>query len=822
MKRALVGLALVCVALLLGCDQPAGGKPEPTVSAVTVSPATASIARGGSREFSAAVAGENDPDPAVTWKLAGAASAGTGFSDGVLIVDEYEEADELTLTATSKADPSKSGAATVAVTGAAIGEEESFTVSFNSQGGSAVAKKAILDGGKVSQPPNPARTGYAFAGWYAEASCVNPWDFETPITGAMTLYAKWTTDTTAPDLAQAKAALADAIAAANAAKDGVEVDTASGNVLVGTAWATQAAVDAFAAAIAAAQAAYDDADATQAQLGGAAAALSSAAAAFAAATHDGTKPIPAGKAGLADAIAAANAAKNSVSVNTAASNVAVGATWATQAAVDTFAAAIAAAKTMFDNASAAQAQVDGAAATLSAATTAFNAAKQGGTKLPTYTVSFNSQGGSAVPAQTVASGGTASQPPTPSKGTDIFGGWYTAANGGGTAWSFGTAVTAAITLYAKWSAAAPVYDEGDIYSAAELAKIGVDYPRNGAYRLVADITLANWTPICADAAHPFAGSFDGNNHTITIQSFSNAAVQGRSYLGIFGYVRGQDYDHLALIKDVKIVSSVSASSTKDGGQAVGLVAGYANRALIQGIALSGSLGYSASIGVVDVGGVAGWIEYAATVKNSTSSLNITVSGGFDKPLAPNIVVRSNLGGFVGYLQNNAAISNCNNSGTVTGNAPVPAGRTVGGGDPNSVTGPTTNDPNHAQVFAGGIAGGNFNGGGQVSITGCTSTGNVTATAAGYWAFAAGIMGGGSATLANCAASGTLKAAAQYAYAGGMSAYGGSFTNCAFSGTIAKGSYYAKGPMDGHANGTGAAASGADGSGNTWAVPWYEE
>jgi len=39
---------------------------------------------------------------------------------------------------------------------------------------------------------NPGRTGYTFSGWYKEAQCTNPWDFNTTVEKDVTLYAKWT------------------------------------------------------------------------------------------------------------------------------------------------------------------------------------------------------------------------------------------------------------------------------------------------------------------------------------------------------------------------------------------------------------------------------------------------------------------------------------------------------------------------------------------------------------------------------------------------------------------------------------------------------
>ena len=71
---------------------------------------------------------------------------------------------------------------------------ESFTVVFNSQGGSPVGSQIVIGGKKLAKPnPNPTRTGYTFGGWYKEESCTNPWGFfEDKVTENITLYAKWT------------------------------------------------------------------------------------------------------------------------------------------------------------------------------------------------------------------------------------------------------------------------------------------------------------------------------------------------------------------------------------------------------------------------------------------------------------------------------------------------------------------------------------------------------------------------------------------------------------------------------------------------------
>jgi hypothetical protein len=94
---------------------PAGQSPAPTVAGVTVSPATAEVAKGGTQQFSAAVTGTNNPAQTVTWSVAGGGT-GTGISAaGLLTVAADENAASLTVTATSTVDTSKSGTATVTV-----------------------------------------------------------------------------------------------------------------------------------------------------------------------------------------------------------------------------------------------------------------------------------------------------------------------------------------------------------------------------------------------------------------------------------------------------------------------------------------------------------------------------------------------------------------------------------------------------------------------------------------------------------------------------------------------------------------------------------
>ncbi|MDD3747722.1 MAG: InlB B-repeat-containing protein, partial [Anaerostipes sp.] len=64
-------------------------------------------------------------------------------------------------------------------------------VTFQSNGGSQVAKERVKFGEKVKQPANPTKSGYTFKGWYKDAGCTSAYDFNASVNEDMTLYAKW-------------------------------------------------------------------------------------------------------------------------------------------------------------------------------------------------------------------------------------------------------------------------------------------------------------------------------------------------------------------------------------------------------------------------------------------------------------------------------------------------------------------------------------------------------------------------------------------------------------------------------------------------------
>ena len=76
-------------------------------------------------------------------------------------------------------------------------EPDKFLVTFESNGGSSVAPQQISENGYVSEPTEPTRAAdvqntYEFAGWYTDSACTQEYDFNTAVTSAFTLYAKWT------------------------------------------------------------------------------------------------------------------------------------------------------------------------------------------------------------------------------------------------------------------------------------------------------------------------------------------------------------------------------------------------------------------------------------------------------------------------------------------------------------------------------------------------------------------------------------------------------------------------------------------------------
>lgn len=78
-------------------------------------------------------------------------------------------------------------------------EPKRYSVTFDSQGGSAVSSQTVTSGSKVAKPTDPTYSGHIFGGWFQEAACTNSWSFDTAVSKDITLYAKWTENSGTPD-----------------------------------------------------------------------------------------------------------------------------------------------------------------------------------------------------------------------------------------------------------------------------------------------------------------------------------------------------------------------------------------------------------------------------------------------------------------------------------------------------------------------------------------------------------------------------------------------------------------------------------------------
>ena len=65
-----------------------------------------------------------------------------------------------------------------------------YTVTFDSDGGSEVASQTVESGKTATRPTDPTKTGYSFNGWY---NCDTAFDFAAAIEGDVTLKVKWLT-----------------------------------------------------------------------------------------------------------------------------------------------------------------------------------------------------------------------------------------------------------------------------------------------------------------------------------------------------------------------------------------------------------------------------------------------------------------------------------------------------------------------------------------------------------------------------------------------------------------------------------------------------
>lgn len=71
-----------------------------------------------------------------------------------------------------------------------------YSTRFISNGGTVIPTQQVDEGTLLTKPLAPVRTGYTFGGWYTDQALTQAYDFSTPVTANLNLYAKWNINVT--------------------------------------------------------------------------------------------------------------------------------------------------------------------------------------------------------------------------------------------------------------------------------------------------------------------------------------------------------------------------------------------------------------------------------------------------------------------------------------------------------------------------------------------------------------------------------------------------------------------------------------------------
>ena len=339
--------------------------------------------------------------------------------------------------------------------------------------------------------------------------------------------------------------------------------------------------------------------------------------------------------------------------------------------------------------------------------------------------------------------------PEPTRQGYIFAGWFTAASGGSEVNSSTKMGAVNATIYARWEESwvkymsddNPVQDQADGYykidSAEKLARLAylvnynIDNGKWASYRYkqTADVNLSAhyWQPI-GNYTYSFKGTYDGT--TFDIHNM-------KTYCGVNDYTA---YNNIAIFANssgatIKNVNNYDVNI--NGKAAVGGIATSIASITIQNCKVSGTI-----TGTSYVGGIAGYS--AGDISDCENYA--TVSGG------------DTVGGLVGYKR--YSMTNCTNYGSVKGDTMT--GGLVGNLAGGTVNGCVNQGNVTGQDKTGGIAGIASYGG---TIQSCVNDGTVQGTTN-----VGGIVGytqSQATKIENCLNTGTLKATAANSEVGGI-------------------------------------------------------
>jgi hypothetical protein len=271
-----------------------------------------------------------------------------------------------------------------------------------------------------------------------------------------------------------------------------------------------------------------------------------------------------------------------------------------------------------------------------------------------FTVTFDTHGGSAIAAQTVASGTAVNAPTAPTRSGFVFGDWWTAAEGG-SAISWPLTVNANTTVHAKWGMAGTgAQDDPYILTdAAGLADMASGLSKY--YKLVDNIEITGaWAAVGGQDSY-FTGTLDGNGKTIT---FSGSVTPNGIYAGLFGFIYNG-----GTVKNLNLAGTLTVS-VSSGNISVGALAGN-NYGTISNVKSTVTVSAStAGTGSMDepatvafAGGIVGSNVGPITNCYATGAVSASTTGGFAVAYA---------GGIAGLTDE--AVSNCYATGAVSATA----------------------------------------------------------------------------------------------------------------------------------------------------------
>lgn len=392
---------------------------------------------------------------------------------------------------------------------------------------------------------------------------------------------------------------------------------------------------------------------------------------------------------------------------------------------------------------------------------------------PPYKVTFDSEGGSALTAQSILEGSQIEAPAKPTQDGKVFAGWY-ADSGHTQVFDFGSSLTSDITLHAKWledftydlkpfqnpfatsyvirtkeqllglavmtRGIKGVQDATDF--TGKTVKLGADILLNDTTdwtRWGQEVYAIQWSPIGQYYTGTFNGTFDGQGHTISglyqcLDKPEDYSNYGGVQQGLFGNLGPE-----ARVSNVRITASAllrpgTCSGSNTYGH-VGLLAGV-NKGQVENCHTEGLVEV---LDYCDMGGLIGqnWGQVA-----NCSSKGCVISHDTSSEMGT--------GGLIGYSSQPSetdTIQGCTSSATVQGRYRV-----------------------------GGLIGNSARG----VLRDCHATGNVCSTHD-NWSCAGGLAGE-AGNLMDCSATGCVSAPLG-CYAGGLVGRGQNLTRCHATGQV---------------------------------------